>query len=260
MIKKMSKKFFIFCLTLFFILSFTFSQFLDSSAAYKKLFPKVDPRGLIPATPSLPQLLEPLKVVRPLLYVLNVSFYVRNRSDYDINEVWLVQYQENGAIIRTLVTSDHTTAVPCEQRRTSGWGGYNTEIKVSVPKLHDPSDEPDVAPYCNFEYIQQRVCFGDNIVYYDTSFLTFPFAPGVNHLPGYILIRETMFIWNPTFEYSYNSRFEQVYRGPDGRLYLYRPGSWFFQYSDSALFQGPVLLDTLIDEGYAVYDNVDFGD
>lgn len=30
--------------------------------------------------------------------------------------------------------------------------------------------------------------------------------------------------------------------------------------SDSALFQGPVLLDTLIDEGYAVYDNVDFGD
>ena len=40
-------------------------------------------------------------------------------------------------------------------------------------------------------------------------------------------------------------------RGPDGRLYLYRPGAQFEGHPEAG--HGPILLQTLIDEGYGAY-------
>jgi hypothetical protein len=201
---------------------------------------------------------KPLKVrplVRPLIRPQqgDGSFYMRNRSQFDINEVWLIHYEEDGTKIRTLITPDLSTARPCDQTKVD----YNTEIQLNIPKLHDPSDEPHVTPYYIFEYIQERLCIGNSHVYYDIPISSRAFARGAVHVPGYTLVRETMFLFDPGMG-GWSSRFEQVYRGPDGRLYLYRPGSNFIGHPE--VQSGPILLDTLIDEGYTAYDDVDFGD
>jgi hypothetical protein len=169
-----------------------------------------------------------------------VEIHVRYWSQYDANEVWLVHYDESGAEVKELVTSDITTFVP-------GKTDYLEETVVYAERLHDPSDAPPITPYYVFQYKQQKVEFSGNPVYYPDPIESVAFAVGVNHLgQGYELLRETMFIFDATP--SPNSRFEQVYRGPDQKLYVYRPGGG----------SSPVLLQTLIDQGYGAYNPSDF--
>jgi hypothetical protein len=67
---------------------------------------------------------------------------------------------------------------------------------------------------------------------------------------GFQLLRDTLFVfgtWSwPAF------RYEQVYRGQDSRLCVYRPAI------EGQASYGPVLLSKLMAEGYAVYDLSDF--
>ena len=70
-------------------------------------------------------------------------------------------------------------------------------------------------------------------------------APGIAYLPDYAVERETLFIEDD------GTRFEQVLRGPDDRHYLYRPGGSFANHPQAG--PGPVLLQTLRDEGYDPY-------
>ena len=171
--------------------------------------------------------------------------YVRNWSQYDVNEVWLVRGGGPGVPeVRELLTSDLSRyQIP---RTAPGFSEvitrYNDEILIQVPKRHDLSEEPNVRPYYVLEYIQEKVYFAGRPIYFD-PLSSIPFAPGVQHVPGYTIVRETLFILNHGLDPSGGTMFEQVLRGPDGRLYLYRPccgGQQEFRPNGGG--HGPILL------------------
>lgn len=169
--------------------------------------------------------------------------YIRNWSQYDVNEVWLVRGGGPGVPLeRNLLLPDHS---PLAAQGVD----YNHEAVVLVPVRHDPATNPTPTPYYVLEYIQEQVRFNGQPVYHTNPLSTTGFAPRTAHASGYTLVRETMFI----FDYSGfpTSRFEQMLRGPDNNLYLYRPGEQFIGHPE--VNSGPILLQTLINEGYTAY-------
>lgn len=166
--------------------------------------------------------------------------YIRNWSQYDVNEVWLARGAgPNNPPIRTRLTSDLS---PLAAQGVD----YNNEILEQIPMRHDPSTNPIPTPYYTVDYIQETVRFNGQPQYTPLpGRSSTAFAPGVNHVSGYTLVRETMFIFNSS------TRFEQMLQGPDGNLYLYRPGADFIGHPE--VVHGPILLQTLINEGYTAY-------
>lgn len=173
--------------------------------------------------------------------------YIRNWSQYDVNEVWLVSGGGPG------VPLERNLLLPDLSPLAAQGVNYNDERVVLVPVRHDPVTNPTPTPYYVLEHIQERVRFNGQPVYHTSPRSTRGFAPRTLHVPGYSLVRETMFIhdWSgfPT------SRFEQMLRGPDGNLYVYRPGDFFEGHPET----GPILLQTLINEGYAAYSPLQRG-
>jgi len=161
--------------------------------------------------------------------------HLRLVSQEDVNEVWFWGGRQGIVIDYTdewgsLVTSD---LIPCnpnppesanEYLSGPAYNTYDTEIIVPIEQWHDPLTEPDPNPYWHFIYNQQLVplqCPGPI-----ERFATVGFAPGVNQLgQGWMLLRDTMVINNNNNELTgfTNGRWEQVYRGPDGQLYVYLP-------------------------------------
>ncbi len=181
---------------------------------------------------------------------LPIRMYVRNWSQFDVNQVWLVRSGGPGAPpVRELLTSDLS-----RWRDPRPSGGYNDETLVYVPKRHTASQEPNVTPYYVLEYVQERISIpadgSHRPVYHAAPLSSVAFAPGVNRVPGYAIVRETLFIFDHSG--SPRSRHEQVLRGTDGRLYLYRPGASFEGHPE--VVHGPIVLQTLINEGYRAYD------
>ena len=169
--------------------------------------------------------------------------YIRNWSQYDVNEVWRVHGGgPNVPLERTLLLQDLS---PLAAEGVN----YNDERVVLIPLLHDPATNPTPTPYYTLEYIQERVRFNGQPQYHTSPLSTRAFAPGTLHVNGYSIVRETMFI----HDYSGfpTSTFEQMLRGPDGNLYLYRPGDQFLGHPE--VNNGPILLQTLINEGYGAY-------
>jgi hypothetical protein len=160
-------------------------------------------------------------------------------SQFDGNELWLVSYDSGGNKQVELVTKDITSYV-------AGKLDYRQSGFINPKRLHNPADEPNVTPYYYFEFIQQKIEFAGHPIYYDDPVEAAGFAVGVNHLgAGWKLLKETIFLFGRN---SYpQSRFEQVYRGTDGKLYIYRPATGELQ-----------LLWDAINEGYGAYQLSDF--
>jgi hypothetical protein len=169
--------------------------------------------------------------------------HIRNLSQYDINEVWLVSGGGPGyPLQQELLTSD------LSQFHTPVYN-YNNEIVSDIEKQHTAADEPNVTPYYILEYVQEHPpALGGP---YYTNRQSTAFAPGVHHVAGYDIVRETMFLFDG--DSTPRTRFEQILRGPDGQLYAYRPGSFFFNHPETT--HGPLLFQTLVNEGYTVYNS-----
>jgi len=157
---------------------------------------------------------------------------VRNISSQDIDALWLLGPGEDD---RTLVTHDLSTTLAPNTLAFVG-GRYDDNYLVRVQRHHLGVAEPNVAPYYRFEYALRQP---------NSTATTVAFAPGISHLPQYQVERETLFISDA------GSYFEQILRGPDERRYVYRPGGSFEGHAEAG--PGPVLLQTLRDEGYRFY-------
>jgi hypothetical protein len=179
--------------------------------------------------------------------------YIRNWSQYDINEVWLVRGGGPGVPLeRQLLTRDLSQ---WHNPLASGSRNYSNEILVQVPKRHDPSQEPTVQPYYALDYMQEQaggIGGQPALPYVQRSSVSF--APGVHYLSGYAIVRETLFLLD--YNGLPSSRHELVVRGPDDRLNLYRPccdvGQLFEGHPEVG--NGPIPLQTLMNEGYGAYD------
>jgi hypothetical protein len=169
------------------------------------------------------------------------NIFIRNASRYDINEVWLAGPLRNQ---QALLTHDLSTYLP-PQRLAAEGGRYDDDYLMRVARHHFGVAEPDVAPYYRVQYFRQRAGGTGTPVYERQARNSVSFAPGIAYLPDYTVERETLFIEDES------TRFEQVLRGPDERRYLYRPGGSFENHPQAG--PGPVLLQTLRDEGYNPY-------
>ena len=221
--------------------------------------------------------------------VFTTTIYVWNRSQFDVNQVWLVRYedvpgQDVGNKIATLVTNDLSNAIPCAQKTPTF--SYNDRISASVPILHDRSKEPNITPYYVFEYIQERLCSNDTHLYWGDinasggggyvgaasakPIPSKPFAPGVIdveiwngssfvNLPGYRLIRETIFLFDASGYPTIHTRYEQALCGPDGKVYLYRKPYPTYFIGHTQYGSGPIPLEVLGSYMGGYYNNIDCG-
>lgn len=168
------------------------------------------------------------------------NIFVRNMTRFDVNQLWLVG---PGKEDRTLLTHDLNTYTLPRHLALAG-GIYNDDYLSRVERHHMGDAEPDVAPYYHFEYVREMAGVGGP--YYERSARSsVSFAPGIAHVPGYRVERETVFI------VADGTYFEQILRGPNDRRYLYRPGGSFSKHPEVG--QGPILLQALRDEGYEAY-------
>ncbi|MBL7805334.1 MAG: hypothetical protein JNL02_16465 [Saprospiraceae bacterium] len=166
-------------------------------------------------------------------------------AQLDANEVWLVYYEPGPKKVAELITPDMTTYDPSKQGM-SGQAGYFVNKTLPLVALHEEAQEPNVSPYYIFEYVQQKLTLGGQPIYYEKPLVSKAFAVDVNHLgAGWTLLRESLFIFDKSG--SPATRFEQVYRGPDKQIYLYRPGEPYKQ-----------LLKDAIKEGYIAYQLAEF--
>jgi hypothetical protein len=141
---------------------------------------------------------------------------------------------------------------------------YDTEVRVQIPIRHNPGLEPNVTPYYALDYMQEqfRGYQGSDAVQ-RRPMPAVPYrrlhgvslAPGVHHVAGYTIVRETIFLFGHNA--SPGARHEQGLRGPDGHLYVYTPGSPILGHADVG--SGPIRLDQLEREGYNVYQNSALG-
>ncbi len=182
---------------------------------------------------------------------------VRYLGSYDIEEVWLLT-TVGETTDRKLVSDD---LIRSDAKLPTDPEGVVPERDVSLHlELEATSPDSATSPRTYaLEYIKEKVYFVEP-QYYEEPWYTGTFEAGVNHLgDDWALVKETMFIFgNAPAEISQQSgwRFEQVYAGPTGELYLYRvaePGPVFEPDA------GPVLLQDAVDDGYGLYNFVDFG-
>jgi hypothetical protein len=174
--------------------------------------------------------------------------YLVVRTKEDINRIWLLS-GVSGSLTKVLLSED---LFPVNY-----WGYlYNTTI------LLDLAHTGRNANYC-FDYEQRTIpesqvmlleTNGFTVCYNyssDTS-LASAFPTGALQFSSvtgsgkWALLRETMFIFDR--DCSEPSRWEQVYRGPDGQLYLFR------------IAYGPQLfrLSDMMAQGFTLYNPADF--
>lgn len=137
-------------------------------------------------------------------------FYVFYDSAYDANELYLGQSSDPSAM--TLLVSD---LVAWHQ-------GPGPQYQAEY--LFDLAPNPPSRYY--FAYKQERLQFSGEPLYWDNLLGTGEFDVGVSYLPGYTLLRETMFIFD--WSSSPYHRYQQLYKGPDNELYAYHPNSTVF--------------------------------
>lgn len=154
----------------------------------------------------------------------------------DANEIWLVHYDDAGKKVSQLIAQDLTPFDPAKTGQ-SGSGDYLIKTTLTLPLLHDPAQQGPVQPYYIFEYVQQKLSSGGQPVYYEQPLASEAFSLGVNHQgAGWTLLRESLFVFDGSS--SPSSRFEQVYRGPDGQVYIFQPSTGKKQLLSEAIAQG----------------------
>lgn len=120
---------------------------------------------------------------------------------------------------------------------------YHKTLLVDLAAFQDYTDT-NPKPYYYFDYFQRRIDGGTAIEAWTSAF-----AVAVNHAvlndavtnggrlqhlkfsdvtgPGkWQLIRESMWIYDIDMGLGAQNRFEQIYRGPDGRYYAYIPSDY----------------------------------
>jgi hypothetical protein len=155
--------------------------------------------------------------------------YLYYDSPLDANELWRVE--PNGS--QSLLKADLTSFDRYTQR-------YHKELAVAVNPgsrysfVYNENQLPISSSPSNYRLVRSPA-----------------FAARVSRLgTGFQLLRETLFVFGTWSWPAY--RFEQVYRGQDSQLYVYRPAV------EGQAAYGPVLLSRLMAEGYGVYDLTDF--
>jgi len=177
--------------------------------------------------------------------VAGEGFYITNYGQHDVNEVWLwtdrIEVQDD--VTCTLLISDLSTYQEPVYDDDVLVTRYHDEVRVYLPKLHDPSNEPNISPYYFLEY-NKEIIMGRWMTCWTNMF-----APQVHHLEGWEILRETIMLFDEGFE-----NFEQVLRGPDGELYLYRPWTpGWFQGHPEVPEHGPIRLDVFLGTGPNFY-------
>lgn len=211
--------------------------------------------GMFCAGDLFPFFQVPLPDIRLTWYPRgNAPLYVRNRSQYDVNEVEVGRFDEQDQWHWLHLTSN-----------LSVWGyqksDYDDQMLANLPRLHGLSTEPDVDRYYTVRYVQECRGLADGPYYFENGPLYSPeLAVGVHYLEGYAILRETYVIfdwasqWGQCVDGSPGYRFEQVLRGPDGRIYLHRP--WYEPSNPDN--EWPVLLSDILATGYTMYQLSDF--
>lgn len=176
----------------------------------------------------------------------------------DVNELWLITYTpeetERQLLMEDLIPFDGDVW-EAFQDGTAVLPDQQADLHLDLARTPSAPESPPYEYW--FEFVQQQTYFAGQAVYFEEPVNSgLSFIVGENHFgEGWELLRETVFLYNKTSIPV--SRFEQVYRGPDGELYVYRPG----QSLDPLQWEEPVpmLLEDLIAQGYTAYDYVDFG-
>jgi len=166
------------------------------------------------------------------------STFIRRRATFPVTKVWL---------------SDVSTTTTWNERTLDLQG---TGTSLVTPQLtHDPrACLPDPGPrdfhddeiLLNYQslywmhppyalsYLEAAVASGcPATLTFSSENAGFPIEPrfyccvnpGQSGVEGYELVKETFFLFSWSWSVFPTSRFEQVLRGPDGELYLYRPGT-----------------------------------
>lgn len=196
-----------------------------------------------------------------------VPIFLRLNSQLDVNEVWIVRGGGPGTprVEEVTVRDLFPWSGQDDLNSRSGGSGlapyHQAEVRVLVPKRHDPGQEPHIPDYYAVEYMEERLGHAPGTLAYAKRDGT-SFAPGVTFGPGYSVVRETIFLFGSS---SYpSSRHELVLRGTDNQLYVYRPycgglqaGVAPDQLRDGC--DGPVRLDTMVSRGYHVYSPAQLG-
>lgn len=196
-----------------------------------------------------------------------VPVYLRLNSQLDVNEVWIVRGGGPGTprVEEVTVRDLFSWSGQDDLNSRSGGSGlapyHQAEVRVLVPKRHNPGQEPHIPDYYAVEYMEERLGHAPGTLAYAKRDGT-SFAPGVTFGPGYSIVRETIFLFGSS---SYpSSRHELVLRGTDNQLYIYRPycgglqaGVAPDQLRDGC--DGPVRLDTMVSQGYHVYSPAQLG-
>lgn len=195
-----------------------------------------------------------------------VPVYVRLNSQFDVNEVWIVRGGGPGyprieeASIRDLFPWTNGDDLNLRTSQASSFPYHQAEVRIMVPKRHDPAQEPRVPDYYALEYMEERAGHAPGLLDYSKR-NGVSFAPGISFGPGYTIVRETIFIFGRSYP---GSRHELVLRGPDRRLYVYRPYCSGLQAGVAPPelregCDGPVLLDSMISKGYNAYTPAQVG-
>jgi hypothetical protein len=177
------------------------------------------------------------------------DFHVVAWTSNDVNEINLV-WSDQGVAGTTQVSNNFIATddeggldYKCLMYQGEDFPNYHKELLLDLPAFQDYGDT-DPVPYYYFEYWQRRSIDLSP----DIECFTQPFAIAVNHsilndadtnggwrqefkfneITGegtWELIRETLWIYDIINGYPNYNRYEQIYRGPDGRYYGYLPES-----------------------------------
>jgi hypothetical protein len=201
---------------------------------------------------SIPSTLAPIPIKTQILTpganrVPTRYVYLQADTLFDIDRVWLVT-GGTGGLTKVLISNDLTAWVDFS---TFDVNATNFTYKARMVLSLAVADKPHYL----FEYEQRYINIGKVYLYSTDGFTVgrnFSDTPSSDFHPTQLkfsdvtgpgkweLLRETMFIFdNP------QHRFEQVYRGPDGQLYLFRKA------------YGPELFK-LPDQGYNLYNLSEF--
>jgi hypothetical protein len=202
------------------------------------------------------------------------GFFIRRRSYWPATKVWMTQSEPE-----TLPTWDPDLQELIGPQTVRIISQLTYDLYACLPDDPPPDFHDDEiqmnfepltlpGPVYSFDILETWSALGCPAIlnFYDGPWQFAFIQPGKERVPGYEIVRETLFF----FDYEFGDgdvewRFEQVLRGPDGELYLYRPSPNFFYQGDSYVGieypltdwgHGPILMEPYLQENrYSrVYD------